>query len=823
MVERYNPAEIEPKWQKFWEQEEIFSVTEEPGKKKYYLLEMFPYPSGKIHMGHVRNYTIGDLLARFKRMRGYNVLHPMGWDAFGLPAENAAIENKIHPARWTYNNINYMRNQLKRMGFSYDWKRELATCSPDYYSLEQRLFLKMYEKGLVYRKKSLVNWCPCCQTVLANEQVKDGCCWRCEHEVIKREWDQWFFRITAYADELLEFLDNLKGWPEKVITMQKNWIGKSYGVEIFFPVEGRDVKIKVFTTRVDTLFGATFMALAPEHPLALELPKGTPQEEKVKKFVERALREERMKIADEERGKEGIFTGVYGINPVNRRLLPIYIANFVLMEYGTGAVMCVPAHDQRDFEFAKKYDLPIVVVIQNAEGTLSADTMQKAYADDGFMVNSGIFNGLDNKEAMERITQFLEENNLGNRAVNYKLRDWGISRQRYWGTPIPIIYCEDCGTIPVPEQELPVLLPLNIEVRQEGGSPLAQCPEFFKVNCPKCGGTARRETDTMDTFVESSWYFLRFCCPNYMEAPLDEEKVRYWMPVDQYIGGIEHAILHLLYARFFTKVLRDLGMVHIDEPFTNLLTQGMVIKDGAKMSKSKGNVVDPDYLIETYGADTARLFCLFASPPERDLEWSDQGVEGAYRFLHRIWNLVKDNLPRIKDIPSYDGGEMDDKDRAILRKTHQTIKKVTEDIEKRFHFNTAIAAIMELVNLLYSVEKNDTKRLSIFKKSLDTVLLLLSPFVPHICEELWESLGHEKSIALEPWPEYDESLAKEEEVLIVVQINGKLRNRLTFPAYADEDYIKQKVLEDDKIATYIKGKEIKKVIYVPQRLVNIVV
>lgn len=824
MAEKYNPAEIEPKWQKFWEAKEIFSVTEDPGKRKYYLLEMFPYPSGKIHMGHVRNYTIGDLLARFKRMRGYSVLHPMGWDAFGLPAENAAIENKVHPAQWTYSNINYMRHQLKKMGFSYDWKREFSTCSPDYYGLEQHVFLKMYEKSLVYKKKSLVNWCSSCQTVLANEQVEDGHCWRCEREVTKKELDQWFFKITAYAEELLEFLDSLKGWPEKVITMQKNWIGKSYGVEIFFPVKDLNIKIKVFTTRVDTLFGATFMALAPEHPLVLELSKGTTQEEEVKKFVEKAFREEKTRITDEEKGKEGIFTGNYGINPVNGKLLPIYVANFVLMEYGTGAVMCVPAHDQRDFEFAKEYNLPIVVVIQNPEGTLSADTMEEAYLGDGFMVNSGIFNSLNNQEAMGKITQFLEENNFGNRAVNYKLRDWGISRQRYWGTPIPIISCENCGTLPVPEKELPVILPLDIEVKAEGGSPLAQCPEFFKVPCPKCGSVARRETDTVDTFVESSWYFLRFCCPHYKEAPLDKKRVQYWMPVDQYIGGIEHAILHLLYARFFTKVLRDLGMISVDEPFTNLLTQGMVIKDGAKMSKSKGNVVDPDYLIDTYGADTARLFSLFASPPERDLEWSDQGVEGAYRFLHRVWNLVKDNLPKIKDIPFYDGENLDDKARVILRKTHQTIKKVAEDIEKRFHFNTAIAAIMELINLLYSVEKEDSPQgISVFKKSLDTVVLLLSPFVPHICEELWKSLGHENSIALEPWPEYDEDLIKEEEVLIVVQVNGKLRNRLSFPIHASKDEIKDGVLKDNRIAGYIKGKEIKKVIYVPQKLVNIVV
>ncbi len=818
MKERYDPQRIELKWQRHWEEKGLFKVREDPSKQKYYLLEMFPYPSGRLHMGHIRNYSIGDVVARYKRMQGFNVLHPMGWDAFGLPAENAAIEHGVHPARWTYDNIAYMRKQLKRMGFSYDWDREFATCDPSYYRWEQLFFLRLYEKGLAYKKMAEVNWCPGCETVLANEQVGAGRCWRCGSEVEKRELEGWFLRITAYAEELLEWCDRLlEGWPERVITMQKNWIGKSEGVEIDFPLEDGSRAITVFTTRVDTVYGATFMVLAPEHPLVTELSKGKPQEDEVRRFVERAKRQDLLLRSSEELSKEGIFLGVYCRNPLTGRRMPVWAANFVLMEYGTGAIMAVPAHDQRDFEFAKKYGLEIVVVICPEGKDLKPEEMTGAYTEDGVMVNSGPFDGMPNRSAMERIADLLEQKGIGRRAVNWRLRDWGISRQRYWGAPIPIVYCARCGTVPVPEDQLPVELPLEVELTGKG-SPLKEVKSFVKTTCPRCGGPARRETDTMDTFVESSWYFARFACADYHEGPLDPERVKYWMPVDQYIGGIEHAVLHLLYARFFTKALRDLGFLDFDEPFQRLLTQGMVIKDGAKMSKSKGNIVDPDDMIARYGADTTRLFILFAAPPEKDLDWKEEGVEGCFRFLNRLWRLFQEARPRAQGESRREG--LTPQEVAFRRQTHRAIKKVTEDIE-RFHFNTAIAAVMEWINYLYDALKEEISP-ELWREALETLCLLLHPFVPHITEELWEALGREPGLIDHPWPRYDPEAVRAAEILIIVQVNGKVRDRITVPADADEEEIKQRALETQGVKRHTQGKEIRRVIYVPKRLVNVV-
>jgi leucyl-tRNA synthetase len=864
MIPKYHPKEIEEKWQKIWEEQKLFKAIEDPNKKKYYLLEMFPYPSGKIHMGHVRNYSIGDVVARYKWMKGFNVLHPMAWDAFGMPAENAAIEHGVHPAKWTYENIEYMKHQLKRMGFSYDWDREFATCDVSYYKWEQLFFVKMYERGLAYKRKSLVNWCEICKTVLANEQVMgDGTCWRGHPDdpgVTKKELEQWFFKITDYAEELLEWCDRLPGWPERVLAMQRNWIGKSIGAEIHFPLENGNGVIKVFTTRQDTVFGATFMSLAPEHPLALDLSKGTSQEKAVRDFIEKIKRQDWMKRTSPTTEKEGVFTGAYCLNPMTGERMPIFVANFVLMEYGTGAVMGVPTHDQRDFEFAKKYGLPLIVVIQPEGDPLVAEAMTQAYEGEGRLVHSGPFNGMDSVSAREAIAKYLEEKGLGGKKVSYRLRDWGISRQRYWGAPIPIIYCDRCGTVPVPEKELPVVLPLDVEITGMGESPLAKVKDFVETRCPRCRGPARRETDTMDTFVESSWYFDRFACPDYQQGPLDRKRVDYWMPVDQYIGGIEHAILHLLYSRFFTRVLKELGWVGVEEPFTNLLTQGMVCKevyecprDGylfpeeierkgerihcrkcggeieagrlEKMSKSKKNVVDPEYLIEKYGADTARMFCLFAAPPEKDLDWSDQGVEGSFRFLNRVWRLIWEQAPRLKDLtPLPFGTPLEGEPRFLRQKTHQTIKKVTEDIE-RFHFNTAISAIMELVNEIYaSALKDQEDEISrrVLREAIETTVLLLSPFVPHISEELWEQLGNHESVIKRPWPQVDPEAILKEEILMVVQINGKLRDRITVPASSGEEEIKQWALKSEKVKRYVEGKEIKKVIFVPKKLINIV-
>lgn len=856
---KYEPIAIEEKWQKKWEQEKSFKVSEEPQKKKYYLLEMFPYPSGKIHIGHVRNYTIGDVVARYKRMRGFNVLHPMGWDSFGMPAENAAIEHKIHPAKWTYDNINHMRKQLKRMGFSYDWDREIATCDPKYYRWEQLFFIWMYEKGLAYKKRSSVNFCTKCDTVLANEQVEGGLCWRCGTEVTEKVLDQWFFKITAYVDELLEYCDKLPGWPERVMTMQKNWIGKSYGCEVDFPMANGEGAIKVFTTRQDTLFGATFMLIAAEHPLVMELAKGKPCESNVRSFVEKVKKQDKLMRTSEYYEKEGLFLDSYCKNPLTGREMPIYAANFVLADYGTGCVMAVPTHDQRDFEFAKKYTLPLIVVISPKDKTLDPATMTEAYVDEGILVNSGQFDGMENTKVLDAIADFMESQGKGRRTIQYRLRDWGISRQRYWGAPIPMINCDKCGIVPVKEEDLPVVLPENVVFSSDGGSPLAALPDFVNTVCPKCGGKAVRETDTMDTFVESSWYFDRYCSPDYDAKPgLDRKKLDYWMPVDQYIGGIEHAILHLLYARFYTKVLRDFGVIDVDEPFTNLLTQGMVCKetmkcpehgylfpeqaaDGKchicgkdviigkteKMSKSLKNVIDPDYLIQRYGADTARIFCLFASPPEKDLEWSAQGVDGSFRFLSRLWRIIDDYLEDIKPISAAKEDLSAEGDlKALRRKTHQTIRKVTMDIEDRFHFNTAISAVMELVNTLYAVKqpaKDNPNALAVIREALESAVLLLAPIVPHITEELWQMMGHQTSVSEMAWPDFDPAIASEEEMTIVIQINGKLRSRMTVPIDEDAEKIKANAQADEKIAAMLKVAAIVKVIYVPRKLVNIVV
>ena len=822
MDHKYTPEDIEQKWQKFWDESKTFQAVEDTAKEKYYLLEMFPYPSGRIHMGHVRNYSIGDVIGRFKRMRGYNVLHPMGWDAFGMPAENAAIQHKSHPAKWTYENIAYMRGQLKQLGLSYDWDREIATCDVDYYRWEQKIFLEMYSRGLAYKKTSFVNWCPKCETVLANEQVEDGCCWRCDSEVRQKELDQWFFRITEYADELLEWTHKLPGWPERVLVMQRNWIGKSFGCEINFPLENTPGFIKVFTTRQDTLFGATFMSLAPEHPLAKELTTADRKEE-VEAFVEKVRTTDRGKRTADDFEKEGVFTGSYCINPVTGIRMPVYLANFVLTDYGTGAVMAVPTHDQRDFEFARKYALPLQVVIQPEGTTLDVATMTEAFTEAGVICNSGQFDGYNSEAAKEAIADYLQAEGIGTKTVNFRLRDWGVSRQRYWGNPIPVIYCDACGVVPVPEQDLPVTLPVDVEFTGEGGSPLARHESFVNVTCPICGIPARRETDTMDTFVQSSWYFLRYCCPDLLDGPLDRQKVDYWMSVNQYIGGIEHAVMHLLYARFFTKVLRDMGYISCDEPFHNLLTQGMVIKDGAKMSKSKGNVVDPDALIRKYGADTARLFSLFAAPPEKDLDWSDQGVDGSFRFLNRVWKLVHDKLELVAGAKAIDLAALTAEERSLRRNVHKTIRKVTDDLEERFHFNTAIAAVMELLNILQSTELPSPQYAAVMKEALESLVLLLAPFVPHISEELWQRLGHAELLSSTAWPTYDASAVVDEEVLVVVQVNGKLRSKITLPAGTDQESLKAKALADEKVQPFLEGVQVRKVICVPGKLVNIVV
>ncbi|ADL07538.1 leucine--tRNA ligase [Thermosediminibacter oceani] len=816
-MSHYDFKTVELKWQKRWEEQKLYKVNEDDKKPKYYCLEMFPYPSGKLHMGHVRNYSIGDVVARFKRMKGYNVLHPMGWDAFGLPAENAAIKHGVHPARWTWDNIANMRKQLKQLGLSYDWDREIATCHPGYYKWTQWFFLKLYEMGLAYRKKSFVNWCPSCATVLANEQVVDGRCERCGAEVGKKNLEQWFFKITEYADQLLEDLKKLPGWPEKVKVMQENWIGRSEGVEVYFTAEKTGEKIPVFTTRPDTIFGVTYLVLAPEHPMVDKLASGTPYENEVREFQKKMEKLNEITRTSTETEKEGVFIGAYAVNPVTNERIPVWIANYVLPDYGTGAVMGVPAHDQRDFEFARKYGLPLKVVINPLGESLCPENMTQAYVDEGILVNSGMFDGMKNTDAIQAIGRYMEEKGIGKIRVNYKLRDWLISRQRYWGAPIPIVYCDKCGIVPVPEDQLPVMLPDDVEFNPKGTSPLLECEEFLNTTCPKCGGPARRETDTMDTFMCSSWYYYRYTDPRNEEKPFDREKLEYWMPVDQYIGGVEHAILHLMYSRFFNKVMRDAGLVYVDEPFANLLTQGMVLKDGAKMSKSKGNIVSPEEIIEKYGADTARLFILFASPPEKDLEWSDQGVEGCHRFLQRVWRLVEELGPRVKD-PVAD----ERLDREVRRLVHKTIKKVTEDIEERFNFNTAISAIMEMVNALNS-RKEESISGPVIKEALENLLVMLAPFAPHITEELWERLGNKQSIHLMPWPEVDEEAMAEEVVEVVIQVNGKVRGKLMLPAGVTEEEMKEAALSHDRVLPLLEGKNVVKVVTVPKKLVNIVV
>ncbi len=822
MQEQYHFSQLETKWQKDWERQELDQVAEDFERGKYYLLEMFPYPSGHLHMGHVRNYSIGDVVARFKKMEGYNVLHPMGWDSFGLPAENAAIKNRVPAALWTKDNIVNMKKQLKTMGLSYDWEREVATSDPDYYKWTQWLFLEFYKKGLAYKKKAAVNWCPSCATVLANEQVVEGACERCETLVDKKDLEQWFFKITDYADRLLEDLQQLPGWPEKVKIMQENWIGRSEGAEICFKTEaGHD--LKVFTTRPDTIFGVSYMVLAPEHPLVSELVADTEYEEPVHAFIKKVKSMTNIERAETE--KEGLFIGAYAINPLSGDKIPIWVANYVLMDYGTGMVMGVPAHDQRDFEFATKFQLPIKVVIQPDGDLLEGNKLTEAFPAEGRLVNSGRYDGLPNEQAIQKITRDLEQKGLGEKQIQYRLRDWLISRQRYWGTPIPIVYCEKCGVVPVPAKDLPVILPIQVAFKPSGESPLKTNGEFLNCTCPNCGGEATRETDTMDTFVDSSWYFLRYTDAKNAVAPFDREKADYWMNVDQYIGGVEHAILHLMYARFFTKVLFDLKLTSAQEPFQNLLTQGMVLKDGAKMSKSKGNVVSPEEIIEQYGADTARLFILFAAPPERDLEWNEKGVEGCFRFLNRVWRLSYYYHEKIKNISP---GEVtkNELDKELLRSIHGAIKKVTDDVRLRFNFNTAISAIMELINTLQKYRDHTnvkSENLPLVRFGLENTVLLLAPFAPHIADELWSNLGKKTSVHLEAWPKYDEKALELAEVTMVVQINGKVRERLNFPKDLPEPQLKELVLETEKIKQLLQGKEITKFIIVPNKLINLVV
>lgn len=822
----YDFHKIEKKWQTEWENANIFKRTEDSSKPKYYLLEMFPYPSGKLHMGHVRNYAIGDVIARYKTMNGYNVLHPMGWDAFGLPAENAAIQNKTHPSVWTTTNIEHMRDQLKEMGLSYDWDREITTCHTDYYKWTQWMFLQFYKQGLAYKKKSKVNWCPSCQTVLANEQVVDGACERCDSHVVKKELAQWFFKITEYADRLLEDIEKLDGWPDKVKTMQQNWIGRSEGAAIDFTIDGFEEKITVFTTRPDTIFGVSYIVLSPEHPLVDMLTENTEYYEAAMDFRKKVEALDEITRTSDETEKEGIFIGRYAINPLNNKKVPILIANYVLMDYGTGAVMGVPAHDQRDFEFAQKYDMPIIPVIKPKDDSFDIDNLKEAYVDEGIMINSGQFDGMNSAKGIDAIISYMEDKGCGRRNVNYKLRDWLISRQRYWGAPIPIIYCDECGIVPVPEEDLPVLLPTDIEFRDRGQNLLANCESFVNTTCPKCGRSAKREVDTMDTFVCSSFYFLRFTDPNNEEHVADFDNAKYWMPVDQYIGGVEHAILHLLYSRFFTKVLYDIGVSPVDEPFKNLLTQGMVLKDGIKMSKSKGNVVSPEEIMKEYGSDTARLFILFAAPPERDLEWSDQGVEGCYRFLNRVWRLVVDLKDAYDNVEDRKDSQLSPQDKKLRYNIHNTIRRITIDIEERFNFNTAISAIMELVNAMYSykdeVAKEDYTNW-VLVEALDTLMLMLAPFAPHMAEELWHMTGHKGSIHDQKWPTYDKAALVKDEIEIAVQVNGKVRDRLTVPTNATKDEVEEAVFTLDKIVNEIEGKTVVKTIVVPKRLVNIVV
>jgi leucyl-tRNA synthetase len=892
-VADYKPQTIEARWQERWRAARAFEVSEDSDKPKYYCLEMFAYPSGHAHVGHVRNYMIGDVVARMKRMRGYNVLHPFGWDAFGLPAENAAIQNRTHPETWTLENIAHMKGQLQRLGISYAWEREIATCLPAYYHWNQWLFLKMLERGLAYRRRSNVNWCPSCNTVLANEQVVNGGCWRCGTAVIVRELEQWFFRITQYADELLEATAGLTDWPEKVLTMQRNWIGRSEGARVAFAVatDGRPADsgrgdtsvgtgdpglgtrserarskvgsaetaggapspqsavpspdaIDVFTTRIDTIYGATFMLLAPEHPLVEQWSR-EPGGEKFGEDLQRFRAQDRTARMTGGVEKEGFDTGRAAINPFTGEPVPIWVANFVLIEYGTGAVMAVPAHDQRDFEFARKYRLPVRVVVRPVDAEpASADSMTEATSNDGVLVNSGKHDGLASDAARQVMTEEAAARGIGEGTVQYRLKDWGISRQRYWGTPIPVVYCARCGMVPVPYDQLPVELPRVAEFSGRGDSPLAQVPEFVNTTCPSCGGRARRETDTMDTFVDSSWYFFRFCDPGNGDLPFDPGTVAYWGPVDFYSGGVEHAILHLIYSRFFCRVFRDIGMTVLDEPFTRLLTQGMVLRNGQVMSKSKGNVVDPDDMIQRFGADALRLYVMFVAPPEKEIEWTDAGLEGSFRFLARVWRLVDQLAETIggEGIPGPDGLGLDDAERALRRKTHETIKHVTLDLDPRVHLNTAVSGLMELVNELYAFsarpgctligrETRDPgavdaavrpETLAVLKAAVEALVLMLSPFAPHMAEELWERLEHAGGVVAAGWPKYDEAVARAEQVVVPVQVNGKVRGRLTVPAGTSDDRLRELALADPQVARYLEGKSIRKVVVVNGRLVSVV-
>ena len=822
-MERYCPQEIEAKWQNIWETERSCHTEMDDTKPKYYVLEMFPYPSGKLHMGHVRNYSIGDVVARFRTMEGYNVLHPMGFDSFGMPAENAAIKNKVHPAQWTYANIENMERQQKTLGLAYDWEREVITCREDYYRWTQWLFELFYKKGLAYKKAASVNWCNTCGTVLANEQVEDGKCWRCKSEVHKKNLAQWFFKITDYADELLADLAKLKGWPERVKTMQENWIGRSEGLEFRLPAPALATEIPVYTTRPDTVFGITFLALAPEHPLVDKICAISDKADEIRAFCTRVRKQSDIERASSESEKEGIFTGIYCTNPFNGEQVEIWITNYVLFEYGTGAVMAVPSEDQRDWMFATKYGIRKILTIRPPEGELRLEDMTEAYVEkEGFLINSGKFTGMEMHAAMGAIIDEAEAQGFGKRCVNYRLRDWLISRQRYWGAPIPIINCEKCGEVLVPKEELPVRLPEDVSFEQGTVSPLSSSEHFLHCTCPKCGGPATRETDTMDTFICSSWYYYRYADPKNTECPFDRNKVNYWAPVDQYIGGIEHAILHLLYARFFTKVLRDAGMLDFDEPFTNLLTQGMVIKDGAKMSKSLGNVVSPEEIIEKYGADTARLFILFAAPVERDLDWSDQGVEGAFRFLNRVWRILLQFEDVIKSAPAAcDPSGLTSAETELRRVLHMTVKKVTEDVRDRFMFNTAISSIMELVNAFYAFQDKELSP-ALARETASMLLRMLAPFAPHITEELWSRIFG-GSVHAQKWVMYDESALVQDEIEVVLQINGKVRDRVKVPADLDKEAMEQLVTELPRAKELTEGKTIVKVICVPGKLVNIVV
>ncbi|MFH1061756.1 MAG: leucine--tRNA ligase [Candidatus Omnitrophota bacterium] len=823
-MSNYDFTKIEDKWQTYWQENNVFSSLVDEHKPKYYVLEMFPYPSGRIHMGHVRNYTIGDVIARYRMQAGYNVLHPIGFDAFGQPAENAAIKHNTDPKEWTEKCISWMVKELKRMGFSYDWQRELSTHREEYYRWNQWIFLKMLEKGLAYKKASSVNWCSSCETTLANEEVVNGGCWRCKTEIIQKDLNQWYLKITDFQNDLLEDLQKLENWPERVITMQKNWIGKSFGVEILFKEFETKKEIPVFTTRQDTIFGATYVVVAPEHPILKQIIKGKQQEQQVLDFIETTSKKSKVIRVSTDLKKEGVFTGAYAINPVNNEKIPIWTADYVLMEYGTGAIMAVPTHDQRDFLFAKDHDLPMRIVISNPENPeLTAPDLNQAYEDPGILVNSAQFNGLDNEAAKAKISDWMEQEKIGKRTIFFRLRDWLISRQRYWGTPIPVIYCDKCGVVSVPEKDLPVALPEKIAITGEGGSPLLKVKEFVNVNCPKCNAPAQRETDTMATFIDSSWYFLRFCSPRNDQAAFDKTQANYWMRVDQYIGGIEHAVLHLLYSRFFTKFLHSIGMVDFKEPFDKLLTQGMVLKDGEVMSKSKGNVVDPDEIIKQFGADSLRVCILFAAPPEAEFDWNERGMDGAWRFLNRVWNLAQD-LIALKQSATKQQSLFFEKE--VEFKTHSAIKKISHEMRGGFKFNTAISAMMELTNTLVPAMKQaqEANVLSpVLEDAITKLIITISPITPHMCEEIWQALGNDTSIVKAAWPKFDPKKLELDQIEIVLQINSKVRSRLTVDAAITEQELKLKAEQDPVIQKWIEGKPIKKIIIIKGKLVNIII